>query len=278
MSRGAIVRKRTAAFIALGAVLMSCGPTVVSRPPLDKKKDTLPDDVEVLLAFAESKTFEDSQLKDLSDAADAYDKAISLSPTHKSSLSKPEMSWRLARVCFFAAEQEKGDADKLIWIARGEQAASEAVHGLPKRVEGYYYLGVLKGRRAQYSGIGFSAMLLARNVEDLGLKAAKLDPTFENGGPYRLLAMLYAKAPPWPTSIGDIDEAIDFANKAVGVSEYPMNHLVRGEVLIEADEPEAAKAELKMVLAAPKDGRWAHEGELWRPYARQLLDRLESGE
>jgi hypothetical protein len=120
--------------------------------------------------------------------------------------------------------------------------------------------------------------VLARNVEDLGIKAAELDARFEDGAPYRLLAMLYAKAPPWPTSIGDIDKAIEFADKAVAVSDYPMNHLVRGEVLIEANEDVEARKELKLVLTAPKSGRWAHEGEIWRPYALQLLDRIDSGE
>jgi len=216
-------------------------------------------------------------MNDLSDAADALDKAMRLAQTHAPSLSRAEMSWRLARICFYAAEQEKGSADKLIWIARGELAAAVTIKDLPKRVEGYYYLAVLKGRRAQHSGIGFSAMSLAKSVEELGLKSIALDPTFEDGGPYRLLAMLYAYAPPWPTSIGDVDKALEFAERAVGVSDYPMNHLVRAEVLAEADELDAAKVEVNKVLSAPKDGLWAHEGEVWRPYARQLLVRIESG-
>jgi hypothetical protein len=273
---GAIARKNAVGFIVAAAVLSSCGPASVPCPPIQKKPDTLPNDIEVLLEYAESKAFLDSRIDDLSAAADALDRAILLSKTHEAGLSRAEMSWRLARVCFYASEQQKGSADKLIWIARGELAAAVTIKDLPRRVEGYYYLAVLKGRRAQHSGIGFSAMALAKNVEELGLKSIELDPTFEQGGPFRLLAMLYAYAPPWPTSIGDIDKALEFAERAVGVSNYPMNHLVRGEVLAEADELDAAKAELNIVLSAPKDGLWAHEGEIWRPYARQLLTRVES--
>ena len=254
----------------------ACGPVVVPVAGEDRRGDSLPNDPDALLAFAESKAVADAHLSELLDAAAALDKAAELAKTRKSPLPPAEIAWRLARVCFFAAELEKGTADKLIWIARGEAAAEIAVRELPDRVEGYYYLAVLKGRRAQHSGIGFSAMALARRVEELGLKAAALDPRFEDGGPYRLLAMLYAHAPPWPTSIGDIDEALAYAERAVGVSDYPMNHLVRGEVLIEAGELVAARHELKLVLAAPKVGRWAHEGEIWRPYARQLLDRIDS--
>lgn len=278
MSGGAVERGVGAVLAALAALALGCGPAAVLPSKTDKKKDTLPDDVGSLLSFAESRTFEDAPLQDLSEAAEAYDKAIVMSLTRKVPLSRPEMKWRLARVCFFASEQEKADESKMKWIERGEKAAAAAVLGLPERVEGHYYLGVLKGRRAQYSGKGFSAMLLARKVEDHGLRAAELDPAFEDGGPYRLLAMLYAKAPPWPTSIGDLDEAREYADKAVALSGYPMNHLVRAEVLVEDGEPDEARRELETVLAAERAGRWAHEGEIWIPYARQLLERLEAGE
>jgi hypothetical protein len=53
-----------------------------------------------------------------------------------------------------------------------------------------------------------------------------------------------------------------------------MNHLIRAEVLIEDDELVEARAELRGVLAAPKVGRWAQEGERWRRHARQLLKQI----
>ena len=186
-----------------------------------------------------------------------------------------DVQWRLARACFFASELEKEAAIRLNWIAKGEDAGQTAVRERPDRVEGYYYLAVLKGRRAEISGLGFSAMILARKVEHLGEKAVDIDPNFEDGAPYRLLAMLYANAPPWPTSIGDMDKAIEFAQKAIDLSDYPMNHLIMAEVLIEADEIEDARDELKKVLAAPKVGRWANDGERWRPHARRLLSKIQ---
>jgi len=277
MLRGARVKESIAVLVAFAFLLAACGLTASIVKPGKKKVDSLPNDIDVLVAFAEARAFEDSQFQELAAAADALDKAIELAKVRKTTVDPSELRWRLARVCFFASEQQKGTADKLIWIARGEAAAEAAIQELPDRVEGYYYLAVLNGRRAQHSGIGFSAMALAKRVEELGLKASSLDPSFESGGPYRLLAMLYVHAPPWPTSIGDIDKAIEYAEKAVGVADYPMNHLVRGEVLIEADEDVEARKELKAVLAAPKSGRWAHEGEMWRPYVRQLLDRINSG-
>jgi tetratricopeptide (TPR) repeat protein len=278
MSRGTRTRPGVAALVVSAFLFAACGPAAVAVKPGKKKVDYLPNDIDVLVAFAEARAFEDSALAELSSAAEALDKALELAKTRKTSVDPRELRWKLAQVCFFASELQKGDAEKLIWIARGEAAAGQVVAELPERVEGYYYLAVLKGRRAQHSGIGFSAMALAKEVEELGLEAVAKDPAFGDGAPYRLLAMLYANAPPWPTSIGDIDKALEFADRAVGVADYPMNHLVRGEVLIEAGELAEARKELKLVLGAPKTGRWAHEGEAWRPHARQLLDHIDSGE
>lgn len=241
-----------------------------------ESKDGLPGSVQELLDLSEEKSLDDAPLGDLETAAAALDKAIALVDEKPGEGDLYELQWRLARVCFLASENLVDPAEKLIWIARGEGVADAASKVNPDRVEGYYYQAVLKGRRAEASGLGFSAMVLARRVEKLGLRAVEIEPTFDNASPYRVLAMLYANAPPWPTSIGDIDEALEYAEKALEASDYPMNHLIMAEVLIEAEEFADARAELKQVLAAPKVGKWAHEGERWRPHAMQLLKKIET--
>lgn len=229
-----------------------------------------------LLAYANERALEDSPLDDLNEAASALEKAIELSPERPEQVELYELQWRLARACFLAAEIETEVTAKLNWIGRGEGMAEAASRERPDRVEGYYYHAVLKGRRAQASGQGFSAMVLARRVEKLGLRAVKIDPTFDNASPYRILAMLYANAPPWPTCIGDIDEALEYAHKALETSDYPMNHLIMAEVLIEDESFKEARAELKKVLAAPKVGKWAHESARWLPHTTKLLERIET--
>jgi tetratricopeptide (TPR) repeat protein len=225
--------------------------------------------------MAEAGSESDSSLGDLREAIAALEKAARLLAGRPSKTQTMDVQWRLARACFYASELEKEAAIRLNWIAKGEDAGQTAVRERPDRVEGYYYLAVLKGRRAEISGLGFSAMILARKVEHLGEKAVDIDPNFEDGAPYRLLAMLYANAPPWPTSIGDMDKAIEFAQKAIDLSDYPMNHLIMAEVLIEDDEIQDARDELKKVLEAPKVGRWANAGERWRPHARRLLSKIQ---
>lgn len=271
---------RRASYIITFFACLGMGGCWINRPPEAppvEEKDGLPDDVQALLDIAEELVLDDAPVSDLETAASALEKAIDLTEEKPGIVKLYELQWRLARACFLASEAIQEPKEKLVWIARGEGVADAASRERSDRVEGYYYLAVLKGRRAEASGLGFSAMVLARRIEKLGLKAVEIDPTFDNASPYRVLAMLYASAPPWPTSIGDIDDALEYAQRAVETSDYPMNHLILAEVLIEADDFTEARIELKKVLAAPMVGKWAHESERWQPHAQKLLDKIETG-
>jgi hypothetical protein len=89
------------------------------------------------------------------------------------------------------------------------------------------------------------------------------------------MAMLYAKAPPWPTSVGDVDLSLEYAERALVVSDYPLNHFIMAEVLIQAEEFADAREELKKVLSAPNEGKWAKESEQWQARAQRLLKQLD---
>jgi len=236
----------------------------------------LPDDIPSLIALADQHIEDFTAGEELLVAISALEKAQELLGQQQSTIEPTDIDLRLAIACFHLSETENNTTKKLAWITKGEDAAESVVRARPDRVEGHYYLAVLTGRRIEQGGL--SGFIEVRTVRDLGLKAAEIDARFEKGGPYRLLAMLFAKAPPWPTSIGDIDLALEYAEKALRVSRYALNHLIMAEVLIEDGNLVKARRSLRRVLAAPKIGRWAKEGERWRPYARQLLDKLKQEE
>lgn len=183
-----------------------------------------------------------------------------------------EVDFRLAKACYLIAELEPNAERRAAWLRQGETVAEQARKARPDRVEGPYFLAVIIGRKAE--ALGLAALVLVRRIEELSLEAMKLDPTYENGGPYRLLAMVYAKAPAWPASIGDPDRALELAQEAVATVDYPLNRYILAEVLIEVGETAKARKQLRAVLSAPKVGKWAQEGETWRPRARKLLDSL----
>ena len=68
-------------------------------------------------------------------------------------------------------------------------------------------------------------------------RAVDLSPEIDDGGPLRLLGILYLKAPPWPTGFGDGEKALDLLREAVEKHpDHPLNRLFYAEVLWEADE------------------------------------------
>jgi hypothetical protein len=224
-----------------------------------------------LLELADSKIQMWESSKELIVAVGALNRILENSD---STILPIEVHIRLASAYFGISEKETVAKRKLDWIDRGIAAAERVVEADPQRVEGYYYLAVLKGRHAQQGGM--SAIIEVRYVEKFGLKAAQLDSSFGDGAPCRLLAMLYAKAPPWPASVGDMDLALKYAKKAVEISDYPQNHLIMAEVLIAADaDPKAVRKELQKVLTAPIEEKWGHEAESWRAKAKELLESLE---
>jgi hypothetical protein len=262
--------------LTIGLLLPGCwisGWFSEAKPPSTEVFEDLPNEIPALLELANEQIGKARSMEALIRAVAALDKAGRLLGEQPSVIEQSEISIKMAIACFLVSEMEVDVASRLKWIAKGENAAQAAVTSRPNRVEGYYYLAVLKGRRAEQGGL--SAIAQVKDIEELGLKAKALDQTFEEGGPLRLLAMLYAKAPPWPTSVGDIDLALEYAQEAIEVSDYPLNHLILAEVLIEAGEAGPAKEEIHKVLSAPKVGKWASEGELWRPHARQLLRLLK---
>lgn len=242
-------------------------PGVTVAPP-----DGLPEDPARLLALADKVLETGASIDALVEAVAALEE-ISSGRAKGVNMPAPfEVDVRMARACYLIAEFEPNVSRRTPWLRKGQLAAEQAMRARPERVEGTYFLAVILGRLAEEMGL--SALAMVHRVEELGNKAMELDPTFDNAGPYRLLAMLYAKAPAWPVSIGDIDRALELALESVEVLDYPLNRYVLAEVFIEAGDNGQARQELRRVLAAPKAGRWAQEGETWRPRARRLLGNL----
>lgn len=87
-------------------------------------------------------------------------------------------------------------------------------------------------------------------------KAIEIEPTLDHAGPHRVLALLFLRAPGWPTGPGDPDAGFEQAQLAVALDEsYPPNLLVLGEALLGIDEAESSRA---AYLRARKSA------EIWR--------------
>lgn len=105
-------------------------------------------------------------------------------------------------------------------------------------------------------------------------RAIELDPGPSSAEPRRLLARVYAQAPSWPTSVGDLDLALEHARAAVALApSHPEGLVALADALARDGDDEGARAAATRALAAlaaadaPGDG-W--ERDRWREEATKL--------
>jgi hypothetical protein len=90
-------------------------------------------------------------------------------------------------------------------------------------------------------------------------RTALADPTLDQAGPHRLLALVLLRAPGWPRGPGDPEEGLVVARRAVALAPgYAPNLLALAEALAINEQPgparEAAKRALPLAEAAVADG------------------------
>jgi tetratricopeptide (TPR) repeat protein len=185
-------------------------------------------------------------------------------------LQQPECGvdgrWRAARALYFLT-LTSSNADGAAELAK---KCMDLEIQKEDPAEAHFYLALCMGARA-----------LARNMEGLKLiprmleqaeTAVEKDPLVAHAGPHRLLGGIYLRAPAWPLSVGDLDEAIDHLQKAIELGPtWPENHLMLAEALVEDDRKDEARAAFEKAKQLLSDA--AAEG--WRAVWRDDFDLME---
>jgi tetratricopeptide (TPR) repeat protein len=155
------------------------------------------------------------------------------------------------------------------------QAGIDAISGLgtPDDATLAYILALNLGLSLRERGLDAVAML-----GDLVavLETAAQSPDQDDGGPLRVLAMLYVHAPPWPVGPGDLEAALDLLQRAVTeFPSHPANHLFYAVALLEDGEREKAAAELQLVQTLAEPALWGEYAVRWRAEAETLRAKVD---
>ncbi len=122
----------------------------------------------------------------------------------------------MSRAGVWQAEHLKDPDARLDAATRALQAAQWCGRIAPAEPACDYWLGASLGLRAREKpSTGLSAL---PKIEEAFRRAAEKDPGLEEGGPDRALALLYLRAPAWPTGPGDPERGLEHARKAAGLS------------------------------------------------------------
>jgi len=253
--------------LLLALVLAGCAHALREPPPLaqlgsPQTQPAGPADVEALLREAQF-LYAKRSLEEVERASGMFLKAAQADP---------------ARI-----EGLIGSVQSQIWMvdhqpdrARREAAATLAVQSAqwclriaPSSPACHYWLAAALGVQArERPSTGLDAL---PRIEAYFRQAADEDPSMEQGGPHRALALLYARAPGWPTGPGDPERALAEAQAAIALQpDYPPNLLALGETLaLHGDAAQAREAITKALDLAkrrkdegdPDAGEWILEAE-----------------
>jgi tetratricopeptide (TPR) repeat protein len=179
-------------------------------------------------------------------------------------------AFALARCTHLHADVEQDDA-RVIALSEEGMAALDHAALPPDDAEAAYLYSLNLGlflRARGMMAVGRLSELVAK------LKLAGAMPALDDGGPLRVLGLLYVKAPGWPVGPGDLDAALELLHRAV--REYPghpLNHVYLAYALVDAGERAQARDELlraRELCQAARFGDWAAR---WRQEADELLAR-----
>lgn len=171
-----------------------------------------------------------------------------------------------SHLCLHLAEREP-DAKKREKLAAEGVRLAEAALALGDDKDGplHYYLATNLGLAVR-DHLTLAAENLPRLESELK-RAVALSPDIDDGGPLRVLGLLYLKAPPWPSGIGDTDKSLELLKRAVDrFPGHPLNHLFYAQALWNNDGNSAAsqaESEMETGLKLLQDGEWGYNKAPW---------------
>jgi tetratricopeptide (TPR) repeat protein len=110
-----------------------------------------------------------------------------------------------------------------------------------------YWLGAALGVQArERPATGLSAL---PEIERAFQSALRTNPELDEAGPDRALALLYLRAPGWPTGPGNADVGLDHARAAVALRPgHPPNQLALAEALLATGDSDGSRLAYRRAL------------------------------
>jgi hypothetical protein len=159
------------------------------------------------------------------------------------------------RIQVWLAEHETTSEARATAATRAVQAAQWCDAAASPAPCAYWKAAALGQQARERPSTGLSALpLIEQGFKD----AAAADATLDDAGPDRALALLYLRAPGWPTGPGDAAKGLEHARRATALRErYPPNRLALAEALAKNGDAQAARREDEQALILARDAATA---------------------
>ncbi len=157
------------------------------------------------------------------------------------------------RIQVWLAEHETTSEARATAATRAVQAAQWCDAAASPAPCAYWKAAALGQQARERPSTGLSGLpLIEQGFKD----AAAADATLDEAGPDRALALLYLRAPGWPTGPGDPAKGLEHARRATSLREaYAPNHLALAEALAKTGDANAARQEDERALKLARDAQ-----------------------
>ena len=250
--------------------LVSCGTYRADSGGMVPKWADLPSSPAELIQTSDDILQSTRALNRLTYAATCLEKASHAELTYP-------VQWRLARIYQVLADRVERKSMQRKLLRKAVRIAELAHQIDPKKPEA---LAVLAASRGVLATLALApGKSIQESIEGPAEKLMENHPNYNGGEGRRILGALYAKAPPWPAGVGDLEEGLELLETNVRqFPNFPMNRFLYGEALLRDSRAQEAKREFTAVLEANQDGEWGIIGAPYRRQARQYLRNLLESE
>jgi len=183
--------------------------------------------------------------------------------------NKYEPYWKISRILYYIGEHAENKKEKKNTFSQGVYYAEKAIQLEPEKPDGYYWRGVNNGKYGETRGVLKSLFLVKPIKSDMN-KVIELNPSYEDGGAYRVLGRVYFELPGFAG--GSKEKSLEFLKKSIEIGPNDANtRLFLGETLLAMDEIEKARKELEFVLSLDDDPCWKSDVASAKKSAKELL-------
>lgn len=155
-----------------------------------------------------------------------------------------------------------------------------ATHQLPEDGAAHYTLALNVGLETQNQNPKDALLNIGWILSELD-SAVALDEALDDGGPLRVMGLLYLRTPSWPTSIGDAEKGLELTRAAVTkYPSHPLNHLALAEALLLDGDYDGVKEHVALARALfdPARHGWRAERYIKDADALEAKARAALGE
>jgi hypothetical protein len=186
-----------------------------------------------------------------------------------------ESAWKLARARYWLGGHAD-DADRKEIFEQGITAARAAIAAAPQRPEGHFWAAANMGALAESFGLR-QGIRYRGQIKDELETVLKIDPGYLQGSADRALGRWYFKVP--GQFGGSKQKSEEHLRKSLTYNPNSTASLYfLAETLLEEQKTAEAHATLEKVLAAPLDPDWTPEDREFKAKAKQMLDKLSTGD